>query len=163
VTDMTNMLDASNLCTGNYDATLTGWSYQDVNTLNLGAESLTYSKSASSARQTLIAKGWTITDNGEDTDGNNTCDNDSILGVNDILNNISAIITLSPNPVKDILNVEINSTIDTYFSIHTISGQVISKGKLTDNKIETSSLNNGSFIVTLFNDSMTKSFYFIKE
>ncbi|NBC66189.1 MAG: BspA family leucine-rich repeat surface protein, partial [Bacteroidetes bacterium] len=61
VTSMTEMLDGSGLSTENYDATLTGWAAQTVQSeVELGAESLTYCE-AEAERQSLIADdSWDI-------------------------------------------------------------------------------------------------------
>ncbi|TVQ01050.1 MAG: BspA family leucine-rich repeat surface protein [Balneolaceae bacterium] len=59
VTGMLLMLNNSGLSTENYDATLTGWSQQNVNSgVTLSATGLTYC--AENARNLLISKGWTI-------------------------------------------------------------------------------------------------------
>ena len=67
VTDMSFMFDNSGVSASNYDAILTGWSQQDVQSnVVLGADGLNYC-SGEAARQILIdTYGWTIADGGLD-------------------------------------------------------------------------------------------------
>lgn len=66
VTDMSMMFLSATLSTSNYDALLTGWSVQSVqsNVTFDGGNSM-YSSASQSARDTLTgASNWTITDGG---------------------------------------------------------------------------------------------------
>ena len=60
------MFNSSALSTANYDALLSGWAAQTVNSdVSLGAEGTQYSATAAGDRQALIDAGWTISDGGQ--------------------------------------------------------------------------------------------------
>ncbi len=68
VTVMTNMLDNTNLSIANYDATLTAWAAQTVQSgVTLGAAGLRYSLSAADRQSLIDDDGWTIIDAGSDS------------------------------------------------------------------------------------------------
>ncbi|RUA33665.1 MAG: hypothetical protein DSY77_09125 [Bacteroidetes bacterium] len=62
VTSMTRMLDYSDLSTINFDKTLIGWAEQNnaPDSINLGAEGLTYCTASSARSQLILDNGWTI-------------------------------------------------------------------------------------------------------
>ncbi|MCP3855062.1 MAG: BspA family leucine-rich repeat surface protein, partial [Actinomycetia bacterium] len=61
VTNMANMLDNTNLSISNYDATLSGWAAQTVQSgVTLGASGLQYSLSAADRQSLIDDDGWTI-------------------------------------------------------------------------------------------------------
>ena len=66
VTSMSAMFDRSGMSKANYDATLSGWAQQSVQSnVTLGAEGLIYCTSASDRQNLIDNNGWTITDAGE--------------------------------------------------------------------------------------------------
>ncbi|QDP84791.1 T9SS type A sorting domain-containing protein [Chryseobacterium sp. SNU WT5] len=71
-------------------------------------------------------------------------------------------IQIYPNPVEDILNVSLVSKNATYV-IYSISGQLISKGKIIDNKIAVSELNRGIYLIAIENDGDVSQMKFIKK
>ena len=79
---MVNMLSQSGMSSENYDATLIGWSSQNLqNGVNLGAEEVYYCN-AEVERQSIIDNfGWTITDNGYNIDCN-VPDNTTPVAIN---------------------------------------------------------------------------------
>lgn len=61
VYDMTNMLNNTNLSVENYDATLTGWSGQILQSgVSLGAQGLTYCNAINQRQSIIDTYGWTI-------------------------------------------------------------------------------------------------------
>jgi hypothetical protein len=65
---MTYMLNSSDLSIANYDATLTGWANQAVQSgVTLGADGLYYCQSAADRQSLIDTYGWTIIDAGGDS------------------------------------------------------------------------------------------------
>ena len=65
VLNMTSMLDSTAMSVANYDATLTGWAAQTVQSgVTLGASGLYYNASASDRSSLISDDGWTINDAG---------------------------------------------------------------------------------------------------
>jgi len=65
VTFATNFMNGTTLSTTNYDRTLSGWSSQSVNSLNISFGNSQYSTATGAVyRSALVSAGWTITDGG---------------------------------------------------------------------------------------------------
>lgn len=71
-------------------------------------------------------------------------------------------IQVYPNPAVDILNVTKVTTKAT-FEIHNAVGQLVSKGKITNNKVDVSALEKGTYIISVQQDSLNKKVKFIKK
>jgi surface protein len=70
LTDASNMLDGTPLSVNNYDAILTGWGRQTVQTnVNFGASGLNYCNSEYYHDKLISTYGWTITDDGQSCSG----------------------------------------------------------------------------------------------
>nr|WP_299207084.1 T9SS type A sorting domain-containing protein [uncultured Brumimicrobium sp.] len=73
-------------------------------------------------------------------------------------------ISIYPNPVKDVLTID-NVEKNTQYSIHSVLGEVVLSGKLneTTNKIETSKIQNGVYILRMVNEGNTRTVRFVKN
>lgn len=98
--------------------------------------------------------------NGSPKDGLARLNNETILGVNDLISNN---ISLYPNPVKDILHIQ--NTGDTRASIYNMAGSLIKTLKLSNgiNKIDTEILEKGNYFLIVGEGSNQKSFPIIKQ
>ena len=67
-----------------------------------------------------------------------------------------------PNPATDILNVSRVSNNSDY-SIYSVSGQLVAKGKITDNKVAVSKLQKGVYFLTVDYNGETSKVKFIKK
>ena len=67
-----------------------------------------------------------------------------------------------PNPASDVLNItKVNS--NAIYSIYNTTGQIVSKGKITDNKVQVSNLTKGIYIISIDNNGETTKVKFIKK
>ena len=69
---------------------------------------------------------------------------------------------MSPNPVKDILNVDLVGYEAQTFEIINMLGQTVAKGRYTS-KVDVSNLENGLYILQVNIGEKTKIERFIKE
>lgn len=83
----------------------------------------------------------------------------SILGVKETNKLVADIF---PNPVTDILNITKVSNNAT-FAIYNVAGQFISKGKVTNNKVNVSSLAKGVYFIEISEKGATSKMKFIKK
>ena len=83
----------------------------------------------------------------------------SILGVKETNKLVADIF---PNPVTDILNITKVSNNAT-FTIYNVAGQFISKGKVTNNKVNVSSLAKGVYFIEVSEKGATSKMKFIKK
>lgn len=67
-----------------------------------------------------------------------------------------------PNPVNDILNVTGLSG-ESQFEIHNTVGQVVKKGKISDNQIHVADLVKGVYVITINNAKVSESIKFVKK
>jgi len=82
------------------------------------------------------------------------------LGVNDAAN--AQAIQVYPNPAIDLLNITKVSDKATY-TIVNMTGQVVSKGKVTNNKVQVSQLVKGTYIISVDNSGEVSQVKFIKK
>ncbi len=85
---------------------------------------------------------------------------DITLGVNNVVKNEQ--IVVYPNPTVDVLNITKVSNNATY-TIYSASGQLVMKGKVSDNKVQVSKLEKGVYVITLDNNGETSKVKFIKK
>ena len=150
--NMSNMLNNSGLDCNNYSATLIGWSSQSVTGRTLGASGRKYGSYASSARTTLTGtKSWTITDGGQ-----GTCSAPSVPGLEDqpAMNEVIGKASIWPNPVADMLNIEINEIYQDeklYLTVTDMKGSVLMSQTVThgNSAISTAGWPNALYVVTL--------------
>lgn len=71
-------------------------------------------------------------------------------------------IEIFPNPVNDILNITKVSNNAT-FTIYNITGQIISKGKVINNKVDVASLAKGVYMIDVSEKGTTSKLKFIKK
>lgn len=76
----------------------------------------------------------------------------------DIANDIQ----VYPNPATDVLNITKVSAKAT-FEIHNAVGQLVNRGKITDNKVQVSNLEKGVYFITITEAGATKKVKFIKK
>jgi hypothetical protein len=157
VTAMNSMFAGAGLSTANYDSLLIGWSTiassetplkQDI---SFDAGSSKYCKGAS-ARASIISKyGWTITDSGLDC---------SSLGIEEFE---TSKLKLYPNPVENILNINIDyCLIDKPYTIIDGLGRIVLEGKLkeVESIINLKMLSKGIYYLKVSGGNSSK---FIKE
>lgn len=77
-------------------------------------------------------------------------------------NNQNKTIQVYPNPASDILNVT-KVTNNSLYSIYNVAGQIVSKGKVSDNKVHVSQLVKGVYIISIDSDGETAKLKFIKK
>ncbi len=82
------------------------------------------------------------------------------LGVSENAN--SNAVQVYPNPATDILNVAKVSANATY-TIHNVAGQVVSGGKIQDNKVPVSKLQTGVYIISVQDKGNVEKVKFIKK
>lgn len=82
------------------------------------------------------------------------------LGVSEKVN--SNAVQVYPNPATDILNVAKVSANATY-TIHNVAGQVVSGGKIQDNKVPVSKLQTGVYIISVQDKGNVEKVKFIKK
>ncbi len=83
-----------------------------------------------------------------------------VLAVND--NAKSQGVQVYPNPATDFLNITKVSDKATY-TIYNMAGQAVSKGKVTDNKVAVSKLQQGVYIIAVDYDGEVSKLKFIKK
>ncbi len=76
--------------------------------------------------------------------------------------NSLADIQVYPNPATDVLNVTKVSN-NAVYTIHSISGQVVAKGKVADNKVAVSNLQKGVYIISVEDKGNVSKVKFIKK
>ena len=137
VTGMMSMFDDTSLSTTNYDNILISWSQLPVQqNVWLGANN-TYFCISDTERQSLInTHNWQIDDAGIDSSCTASIEEENF-------NQIS----LYPNPVSQILNIEGNNS-ELFIVIYNILGKKIMQSSIM-NSLDISLLNNGIYIVEL--------------
>ncbi|SMC52614.1 FG-GAP-like repeat-containing protein [Moheibacter sediminis] len=85
---------------------------------------------------------------------------ESILGVNDTA---AEKISIYPNPVKDILYVQGKSLNGSNVEIFHLTGSLVLKSKLTDNKVNVSNLAKGIYVISVENQGKKTTMKFIKQ
>ena len=85
-----------------------------------------------------------------------------ILGTLSTQENNKLGLNIFPNPVNDVLNITKVSNNAT-FAIYNIAGQFISKGKVTNNKVNVSSLAKGVYFIEVSEKGATSKMKFIKK
>ncbi len=63
-------------------------------------------------------------------------------------------LVLYPNPVKDILNIEVNDSKDYYYQIYNLSGQLVKEGKFQNKQTDISSLKTGYYLIRVNNSEI---------
>ncbi len=159
VIDMRYMFSGANLCTENYNNLLTGWATQNVQlNITFHSDSSKYSAESISARNTLISKGWKITDGGQGID-NTKCP--LITGYKNLKGNtITQNLNIYPNPSVGIFTLSgynLLETISIYNSIGTLVYEI--KTNKMQQIIDFNSYEAGIYLVKIGN----KSAKFIKE
>lgn len=84
----------------------------------------------------------------------------SSLAVND--NAKVQTIQVYPNPATDVLNITKVSNKATY-TIYNMTGQIVSIGKVSDNKVQVSRLEKGVYIIAIDNDGDIAKVKFVKK
>jgi surface protein len=149
-----NVTLAPGMDCSNYSATLIGWSQNsnNSNTITITATGLKYGAYASSARTTLTGtKSWTINDGGQ-----GTCSAPSVPGLEDqtAMNEVIGKASIWPNPVADMLNIEINEIYQDeklYLTVTDMKGSVLMSQTVThgNSAISTAGWPNALYVVTL--------------
>lgn len=85
-----------------------------------------------------------------------------ILGTLSTQENNKLGLNIFPNPVNDVLNITKVSNNAT-FTIYNVAGQFISKGKVTNNKVNVSSLAKGVYFIEVSEKGATSKMKFIKK
>lgn len=83
-----------------------------------------------------------------------------VLGVNDM--NVDKI-SIYPNPVKDVLNVQGKSLENANIEIHHLTGALVYKSKLSGNNVNVSNLGKGVYVISIDSNGKKSSFKFIKQ
>jgi len=71
-------------------------------------------------------------------------------------------IQVYPNPAADVLNITKVSN-NAIFTIYSISGQLVAKGKVSDNKVTVSKLQKGAYIISIEDKETLSKVKFIKN
>jgi len=151
VYNMEEMLSLSGISESNYDDTIIGWSGQNVlNNVTLGAENLIYCNSYNE-RQSLIDNfGWSFV-------GDQISSNCTFSTFDSTIN----LVKIYPNPVSDILVIDgINELHD--IEIFDMHGKKIMRAFKVKN-LKLNSLNNGIYILKVFDNSSTHNFKLVKN
>ncbi len=85
-----------------------------------------------------------------------------ILGTLSTQENNKLGVNIFPNPAVDVLNITKVSNNAT-FTIYNVAGQFISKGKVTNNKVNVSSLAKGVYFIEISENGATSKMKFIKK
>jgi len=92
-----------------------------------------------------------------------TSDNLSTLSTNDLVKINNDNVIFSPNPAKNYIQINENDS-NLVINIFDMSGKLVLSSKLTDSKINISSLTKGNYVASFSNKKgENKSFKFIKE
>ena len=85
-----------------------------------------------------------------------------ILGTLSTQENNKLGLNIFPNPVNDVLNITKVSNNAT-FTIYNVAGQFISKGKVTNNKVNVANLAKGVYFIEVSEKGATSKMKFIKK
>ena len=85
-----------------------------------------------------------------------------ILGTLSTQENNKLGVNIFPNPVNDVLNITKVSNNAT-FTIYNVAGQFISKGKVTNNKVNVATLAKGVYFIEISEKGATSKMKFIKK
>jgi surface protein len=143
-------LSGSGMSCDNYTATLIGWNNTCSTGKKLQANGLKYAPSLA-ARASLVTKGWTITG-----DATGSCSAPSVPGLEDqpAINEVIGKASIWPNPVADMLNIEINEIYQDeklYLTVTDMKGSVLMSQTVThgNSAISTAGWPNALYVVTL--------------
>ena len=78
-------------------------------------------------------------------------------------NDALTIVSLYPNPTRDILNIETNSAIKLNYTVINYLGQVVKSGSIENNSLNVSNLNAGVYILQINDGQKSVTKKFIKE
>ena len=78
-------------------------------------------------------------------------------------NEVLTTVSVYPNPTKDVLNIETNSTTKLSYSVINYLGQVVKTGSIENNLINVSNLNSGIYILEVNDGQKSVTKKFIKE
>ena len=76
--------------------------------------------------------------------------------------NATTKVQVYPNPAVDVLNITKVSDRAAY-TIYNMAGQAVSRGKVTDNKVQVSQLEKGVYMISVDNDGQVSQVKFIKK
>ena len=76
--------------------------------------------------------------------------------------NAASAVQIYPNPAVDVLNITKVSNNANYV-IYNITGQLVAKGKILNNKVQVSQLLKGVYMITVDNDGQSTKMKFIKK
>ena len=143
-------LNNSGMSCDNYTATLIGWNASGATGKKLQANTLKHAPSLA-ARASLVTKGWTITG-----DATGSCSAPSVPGLEDqpAMNEVIGKASIWPNPVADMLNIEINEIYQDeklYLTVTDMKGSVLMSQTVThgNSAISTAGWPNALYVVTL--------------
>jgi surface protein len=143
-------LSYSGMSCDNYTATLIGWNASGASGKKLSAHGLKYAPSLA-ARTSLVTKGWNITG-----DATGSCSAPSVPGLEDqpAINEVIGKASIWPNPVADMLNIEINEIYQDeklYLTVTDMKGSVLMSQTVThgNSAISTAGWPNALYVVTL--------------
>ena len=143
-------LASNGMSCDNYTATLIGWDASGATGKKLQATGRKYAPSLA-ARASLVTKGWTITG-----DATGTCSAPSVPGLEDqtAMNEVIGKASIWPNPVADMLNIEINEIYQDeklYLTVTDMKGSVLMSQTVThgNSAISTAGWPNALYVVTL--------------
>jgi hypothetical protein len=166
VTNMDLMFAEATLCTDNYDNLLNGWAPQAVKTgIAFYGGYSNYSTAGAAARDTLIRKGWTISDIGLGTTADAKC---IITAIEDEWNGSSPKF-IYPNPTKEKLTIhfaEHNYDMTTYAIFNSTGLLVLEKNAQNnglDMEIELNHLPSGVYVLKMKTTGTTSVHSFVKE
>lgn len=165
VTNMDNMFYGTGLCTDNYDATLIGWSTQNVKSgVNFVGGYSNYSSAASNARATLINKGWTIVDAGLGTTNDNKCTQTATKKAF-----ASDALKIYPNPTAENLQISFMTPLNEAlnYSIYSTTGVLMleSTTEMNDSELEIvlGNLPQGLYVLNISTADKSISKTFVKK
>ena len=78
-------------------------------------------------------------------------------------NDALTIVSLYPNPTRDILNIETNSATKLNYTVINYLGQVVKSGSIENNSLNVSNLNAGVYILQINDGQKSITKKFIKE
>lgn len=155
---MDNMLDNSGMDCSNYSTLLNAWATNTntPNNITFGAGGRTYGTNVVAARNTLLAKGWNITD---DTAGSDACN------INLSANTFSKLeMQYHPNPVTDILNITHQDLIKKV-ELYTVLGQKIAEEVVNQKQAQINLAKHpkGLYLVKVYTTTANGSFKVTKQ